>query len=454
MLKFMHVLVATAFLLFPLWVQADPPAGATVTPRVPDLPPPDGCACADSALANVIKYFSENGYPKLGQDANGVKLSDIDLVKAVNEKSPGSDVPNAAREYIKSKSYQDTLLIDDRLPTTFAAIVAELKKGQLVLLNLQVGNSPVLHTVTVVGWSDAGGVQQIGIHDINAPNAASTDYTGSTPDGTDFYKVHPAAVGSGFRFNYDGPRTFNTVSIVAISPKPPKKDGQPTSKIAKSTGKSVNFDAATSGLTFSNDFISATGFAGDALLGARVSPPPLELISTDPFDRTALFRPAGDERFTLRIGDQVVAQASLGQMRYDGSNNTLVTDLFDIALAGAPVGSPLFDAALAPFSSPWLDHIGAILDPGSAAFQDDTVLHLSYHPFGDLWDMTNAFTASAEAAISNFVYTQLVVPEPPGLPLVLTGIVLLCILRRTPAPLRLKRRLAALPGARATSAIV
>ncbi len=436
--KLLHVLVAMVLLLVPPWVKADPPTGATVTPRVPDLPPPEGCACADSALANVIKYFSENGYPKLGQDANGVKLSDPDLVKAVNEKSPGSDVPNAAREYIKSKGYQDTLLIHDTLPTTFAAIVSELKKNQLVLLNLRVGNSNLLHTVTVVGWSDTGGVQQIGIHDINAPVRASKDYTGSRADGTDFYKIHPAPVGSGFRFDYDGTRIFNTVSIVGISPKQPEKDKKPTSNVGESDGKSVHFDAATSGLTFSNDFIRATGFIGDALLGARVSPPPLELVSTDPFARTALFRPVGDERFSLRVGDQVVAQASLGLMRYDGSDNTLVTDLFDIALAGAPVGSPFFDAALAPFSSPWLDHIGAILDPASAAFQDDTVLHLSYHPFGDLWDMTNAFTASAEAAISNFVYTQLVVvvPEPPGLPLVLTAVVALCVLRTRRLSLR------------------
>ena len=176
--------------------------------------------------------------------------------------------------------------------------------------------------------------------------------------------------------------------------------------------------------------MSATGYASDPLLGAEVSPPPLELIGTDPATRTALFRPTGDQPFRLHFGADDVLRASLGQMRYNGADNMLVADLFNITLAGAPAGSPFFDAGLAPFVSPWLDQIAGILDPAAPEFQADTVLHLSYHPLGNLWDLTDGFRLSAEAEITNLVYTVHVVSEPPAVGLVAGGcLALLCMLR-------------------------
>ena len=202
MLNSARMFALLVLLAFPLLAHpADVPAGATITPGVPDLPPPDGCACADSALANVIKYFSEHGFEKLGQDGAGKKLSDPDLVRAVNKTDPGGGALEAAKRYIKEKGYQEQLVVHEQNDASFAAIVKELKKGQLVLLQLQVGLG-LRHTVTVVGWSDAGGVQQIGIHDINNPDPTSPDYTGSDGKGTDFYKIHPNGDGDGFRFDY------------------------------------------------------------------------------------------------------------------------------------------------------------------------------------------------------------------------------------------------------------
>ena len=428
MLNSARMFALLVLLAFPLLAHpADVPAGATITPGVPDLPPPDGCACADSALANVIKYFSEHGFEKLGQDGAGKKLSDPDLVRAVNKTDPGGGALEAAKRYIKEKGYQEQLVVHEQNDASFAAIVKELKKGQLVLLQLQVGLG-LRHTVTVVGWSDAGGVQQIGIHDINKPDPASTDYTGSDGKGTDFYKIQPNGDGDGFRFDY-GPFPFRTVSIVSVSPKAPEKPGTPTSETGKSDGNSVNFNAASKALSFRNDFITSTGFAGDPLVGATVSPPPLELFDLDAATRTALFRPTGSERFQLHFGTDAVLSASLGQMRYEGAGNTLVADLFDVGLAGASAGSPFFDAGLAALSSDWLDHISGILDPGSLGFQPDNVLHITYAPGVNLWDATNGFTVSADTLITNFLQTQHVVSEPSTRGMVAGCIVLLCLLR-------------------------
>lgn len=431
MLNSARMFALLVLLAFPLLAHpADVPAGATITPGVPDLPPPEGCACADSALANVIKYFSEHGFEKLGQDSAGKKLSDPDLVRAVNKTGPGGGALGAANEYIKGKGYQDQLLVHEQTDASFAAIVKELKKGQLVLLQLQVGLG-LRHTVTVVGWSDTGGVQQIGIHDINNPDrppGPDTDYTGSDGKGTDFYKIQPNGGGDGFRFNY-GPFPFRTVSIVSVSPKAPETPGTPTSEVGKSDGNSVNFNAASRALSFRNDFITSTGFAGDPLVGATVSPPPLELFDLDAVTRTALFRPTGSERFQLHFGSAAVLSASLGQMRYDGAGNTLVADLFDIGLAGASAGSPFFDAGLAALSSAWLDQISGILDPGSLEFQPDNVLHITYAPGVNLWDATSGFTVSADSVITNFLQTQHVVSEPSTRDMIAGFIVLLCLMR-------------------------
>jgi hypothetical protein len=410
-LRYIFVL---AFVVLPLTAVADPPEGAVITPNVPDLPPPAGCACADSALANIVKYFSQHGYVKLGQDSGGKTLSDSDLVKAVNAKDPGASPSDAASNYIKEKGYESSLLVHNPKDEKFETIVAELKKGQLVILNLQGGamHGPK-HTVTVAGWSEKDGVMQIGIKDINEPNKQSKDYTGSDTTGTDFYTIHPTD--SGFRFDY-GPFPFRTLSIVSVSPKPPEKKKKPISESADSAGKSVYYDAVSTSLSFFDDLITASGFINDPLIGAEVTPAPLELISVDEALSAALFRPIGPERFSIGLNGNSILQASIGQMRYDGIDNIFLADLFDITLAGVADDSPFFNPQFATFDSPWINHVSAILDPASTGYQEGGILHLSYRPQVDFWDATDAFSRSAHSEITNSIAVQLV-PEPPLLAL-------------------------------------
>ncbi|TVT44292.1 MAG: hypothetical protein FHP94_20495 [Denitromonas halophila] len=205
--------------------------------------------------------------------------------------------------------------------------------------------------------------------------------------------------------------------------------GQVRSKAALSNGQSLHFDSATSALSFSNDFITGTGFLGDLLIGAEVSPPRLTLTATDSVLQTALFRPTGDEPFRIHFGTDDVLQASLSQMRYDAATNMLVAELFDVVLSSVPGDSVFFDAGLAPFTSPWLDDIATILDPSSAEFLAGTTLRLSYIPAGDLWDATSGFTQAADTEISNFVQAVLVVSEPSAASLVAGTLILMCLLR-------------------------
>ena len=74
------------------WPRPIHPDSATVTPVVPVLDPPTGRACADSLLANVIKYLREHGYTKLCED-KGKKLSNSVLVNAVEKKRKRSINP-------------------------------------------------------------------------------------------------------------------------------------------------------------------------------------------------------------------------------------------------------------------------------------------------------------------------------------------------------------------------
>ena len=83
--------------------RADPPAGAATTPDVPDLNPPAGCECADTALSNIVKYFSQHGFPKL----DGTPNDDNQLIRDVSKSHPGTDPESAAKSYIKDKGYQD-----------------------------------------------------------------------------------------------------------------------------------------------------------------------------------------------------------------------------------------------------------------------------------------------------------------------------------------------------------
>src|SRR5262249_25711150 len=152
-------------------------------------------------------------------------------------------------------------------------------------------------------------------------------------------------------------------------------DSSPSSPPAKSSGQSLHYDGAGH-LSFANDHIQSTGSPGDPLIGAEVVPPGFELVSTDPATRSGLFRPADSSGISLRLGSSTFLTAELGALRYDGASNTLLTDLFDVAIGGAAPGSPLFDPALTG-GSPWLDGIAGLLDPAAPNFLPDGELHLS-----------------------------------------------------------------------------
>jgi hypothetical protein len=207
-----------------------------------------------------------------------------------------------------------------------------------------------------------------------------------------------------YAFASDGTGGLDVIKI--------KKDMASTDP-AKSAGHSVSYNAAAQELSFADDVITDTTFAGDPMVNAAVNEPTFKLAGVNS-DGTIDFQTDNGGDFTIANGGDVFMSAHLNSLVYSPIDNTFTGALTDLS----------FDPAL---GSPWVSEAADVFDPASADFLPGRTLYFTYTPDNDFNALTQSFSVSGTSSGTDGI--NAVVPEPSTLALTLAGI-LLGIVRR------------------------
>ena len=156
--------------------------------------------------------------------------------------------------------------------------------------------------------------------------------------------------------------------------------------VAKSSGKSVIYDAAHATLSFSNDLVDDTGAITDPVIGAEVAPPTFRLAG---FSASSVDFVATDPLFTIHSGPTTFLTGDISLLTYSIPDNEFVGAILPISIAGEGPTSPFFDPALPDISSYFLQGVGAFLDPTSAAFEPDQQLEYVVRPDANFFSLTS-----------------------------------------------------------------
>lgn len=203
---------------------------------------------------------------------------------------------------------------------------------------------------------------------------------------------------------------------------PPVTQGKKTSSAATSRSEpSMHFDAGTQLLTIDQDFITATAFPGDPLVGSQVLLPEFEFAGFSPDLSEAIFYTDDENRVMIRNGGDTFLVSQIDALNYHIERNVFFGVLFDLTLGGVAGSSPFFDPALASPLSPWINDIHNVLDPASPSHKQGSTLFFTFEPDTNFWNLTNVLAQSGSSGGNNEIYTQ-EVPAPPVLALVFIGL--------------------------------
>jgi hypothetical protein len=180
---------------------------------------------------------------------------------------------------------------------------------------------------------------------------------------------------------------------------------------AKSSGKSVTYDATNSTLTFSNDIITDTGDPNDPVIGSEVSPPSFRKVGV--VGSTVTFLSTSPSLFTIHNGSTTYLTGELSALTYSIPDNSFSGTVIPIAIAGVEPGSTFFNSAFPDVASAFLGGIDEYMNPDSTLFSPSSRLSYSSQPSVDFFALTNGFSTSAEAPLTNSVFIS--TPEPSTL---------------------------------------
>jgi hypothetical protein len=198
--------------------------------------------------------------------------------------------------------------------------------------------------------------------------------------------------------------------------------------VALSSGKSVTFNSSRSSLSFSNDFINGSVSSDDPIIGAAVGMPTFSLMSSTLQSASVDFFRSGNGVLTLSNGSDIYLRGDVNSLSYDPAQNIFTGQIYNLALGGVDPTSPFYDPSLANVSSPFLQALDNVLNPGSSQYDPFGVPIIQYQPNFDFFAQTNGFTTSAESPIVNYLQIQ-ETPEPASILLVASGLAI-CVLRR------------------------
>jgi hypothetical protein len=184
--------------------------------------------------------------------------------------------------------------------------------------------------------------------------------------------------------------------------------------VESTMGKSVHYNAATRRLTFTNDFVTGTGFLDDPLVGASVNAPSYTLLSSG--GGNFLFRASPGDQITITNGSETYFQAHLPDLIYNAATNTFEGLLTDFSL---DPGS----------GSIWIADTNNLFDPTFDAFDPKRRIGFSVTPDSNFLDLTQSFTIDGNSTGTN-LFTPFLIPEPSTFVLGSMGLLAMAVWRR------------------------
>lgn len=174
-----------------------------------------------------------------------------------------------------------------------------------------------------------------------------------------------------------------------------------------SGGRSVSYNASLEKLTFANDVMTDTGFAGDPVVGANVNVPDLMLVGALG-DGNFIFDAGANALFTIEDGVNLFLQAQLPFLTYLVADNLFFGELTDFSFSS--------------LGSPWIAAMADLFNPASANFDPNRKLWFEYMPQDNMLSLTQFFTQNGASGGTNGIFAANAIPEPSTLTLFILGL--------------------------------
>jgi hypothetical protein len=186
---------------------------------------------------------------------------------------------------------------------------------------------------------------------------------------------------------------------------------------AQSNKASLDYDASSRHLTFSNEIMTGTGFVADPVIGAAIDIPALTLTGRS--EGRFVFESEGSTAFTISS----FLSAQLPVAYYVRSQNLFYGELTDFSFSGR--------------GSPWIAELANLFDATSTDFDPNLALWVTISPNQPLFDVTGGFLLDGHVGDVKQIFAADAIPVPPpvpepssGWPLVSGAVALLLLPRR------------------------